>query len=331
MVSAGHRRYGLRTLAILSSWECDAACHHCVFNSSPRAKGQLPLETLLSFVGEVVDCSDLERVTLSGGEALLFPEYVRDVVSHCSSLDLSVRVVTNGSFAKSHSIAVDQLSRLMEAGLNSLGVSWDRFHKLFITPDMVKNTLKACRSLGLPVDVTCVVSEECRLEQSLELLGDEAFELRVVQVKALPIGRGARKLDRSKLFAASYWEKGRACKNDFDTLSITPDGTVYPCCAVGGFTPGIALGCYPESTAYELLTKRENDLRWMMLANKGPSYLMQFASGQEKELVGLDTSVHDCVNCNRMFANSLGDELVGRATKEVDQAAKLLALEGGFI
>ena len=324
-------RFGVRNLALIPSWECDVACHHCVFSSSPRAKGRLDLVQALQFIDELISCSNIEIVTLSGGEAFVDPDYLLAVARHCGKRPVSFRIVTNASFAVSDEAAKAQLLPLREAGLHSVSVSWDRFHEAFISAERVKTAIRACRRLGITVEMTCVVSRESRIEDALAALGEEGYELRVVQVKALPIGRGARKLKPESLFPASYWERGRACGSDFDTIAIVRDGTVYPCCAVGGFTDAIALGRYPNESAAELLARRRDSFKWSMLAARGPTQLMRCASTAELAAAGADPEAHDCVNCHRLFSSDLGETLVNRAKSEVDEIALRLMKQGGVV
>lgn len=320
-IAEGKIRFGVRILALIPSWECDVACHHCVFSSSPRVQGRLELALAVQFIDELIDCSNIDTVTISGGEAFVDSEYVLGVARHCAERPVSFRIVTNASFAVSDEAAEELLLPLREAGLHSLSVSWDRYHELFIPKECVRTAIRACRRLGIPVDMTCVVSQESRIEDALALLGEEGYELRVVQVKALPIGRGARKLNPQTLLPASYWERGRACGSDFDTVAIVHDGTVYPCCAVGGFTDAIALGRFPDESAAGLLMRRRDSFKWSILAARGPTQLMDCASKAELAAVGADPQAHDCVNCHRIFSSELGEILVDRAKSEVNELA----------
>ncbi|HRH79482.1 MAG TPA: radical SAM protein [Thiobacillaceae bacterium] len=322
-------RFGVRNLALIPSWECDIACHHCVFNSSPRTKGRLDLVQALQFIDELIGCSSIEIVTISGGEVFVDHDYVLAVAQHCAKRPVNFRIVTNASFAVSDEAATAQLLPLCDAGLHSICVSWDRFHETFISAERVKTAIRTCRRLGITVEMTCVVSRESRIEDALAALEEEGYELRVVQVKALPIGRGAKKLKPESLFPASYWERGRACRSDFDTIAIVRDGTVYPCCAVGGFTDAIALGRYPNESAAGLLARRRDSFKWSMLAARGPTQLMSCASAEELAAVGADPASHDCVNCHRLFSSGLGATLVDRAKSEVDETAmRLMKLSG---
>jgi hypothetical protein len=177
------------------------------------------------------------------------------------------------------------------------------------------------------VRITAVVTRTKTLASAVSSLGDEGFEVPLTQVRCLPVGRANRLVSPDELLSPAPQDRGRACRNDFDTLAVTHDGSAYPCCAVGGFTGGLKLGSIHQETVGALLHRRDNDLRWVMLASQGPEYLLRFASEQERRKVGVDGEMHDCVKCNRIFSDGLGEILVARAKRAIFAEADRL-LEG---
>lgn len=322
-------RYRLRNLALIPSWTCDIACHHCVFESSPAVKGRLSAKVAVEIVRETVSATNVEAVTVSGGEPFLDIDLLEKVRQTAHSENLKFRVVTNASFARTVAEAEVKLRQI--APLDTLGISWDTFHAQFLSAAHVSNAIRACRKLGIRVQLTCVVSAANSLQESLNLLGDDAFDLPLAQVKCLPVGRARRKIEPTSWLPPSFWETGRACRADFDTLAVIHDGTAFPCCAVGGFTEGISLGRYPDQSIGSLLERRDNDFRWRVLAASGPSLFMQYATAAELETVGASEALHDCVNCNRLFGSQLGEELVARAHADISARARKFASVGPFV
>lgn len=306
-------KYSLETLSILTSWKCDAACKHCVFDSSPKKRGSIGTEIALRAISETAKLTSMRRVTVSGGEAFLDPKQLAEIGRHSANLGLLFRVVTNASFATTEDRALEAIASLMPFNLESLAVSWDHFHSQFIPVEAVRNVLRACRTLGVSVRLTSVVTNSDGIAGSIEALGDEAFEVPFTQVKCQPVGRAERSVKATDFPKSAQWERGRACRSDFDTLSITFDGTVYPCCAVGGFTSGIALGRYPDQSVETLLRRRDSDPRWALLAARGPLHFVGFLNPLEREELKIDEALHDCTNCHRLFRGPLGEEAVRRA------------------
>ncbi len=321
------RSYSIETLALMPTWNCDVACHHCVFTSSPRQTTVLDVKVACEAIAEVSLASTVRRVTVSGGEPFLRFEYLTMVAEEAARRSLAFRVVSNGTFGKDPALAVHALRRLRAIGLESVAISWDQFHERFIEPEHVVNSIRACRAAGISVRLTVVATRSHGIAQALAALGDEGFEIPATQVKCLPVGRARRKVKSNELLSAASHDRGRACRSDFDTLALTPNGEVYPCCAVGGFTQGICLGNYPENSMRELLAKCAQGLKWSVLASQGPRYFSDRMTTAEKASLEIDESLHDCVVCNRIFGCATGSALAERALADIKkEAAELYAV-----
>lgn len=322
------RKHPLETLAIMPTWECDIVCHHCVFNSSPSLKGRLTAENACAAIAEVAKVSCAKRVTISGGESFLDIDYLAKLSHASRTAGLAFRVVTNGSFAKDASSAERAIGTIAQIGLETVGISWDQFHARFVPPERIKNAIRACRKLQVGVRLTVVVTKKSNLAAALEPLGDEAFELPITQVKCLPVGRAEKKIRSDDLLPPASSDIGRACRSDFDTLSLTPNGDVFPCCAVGGFTDGIRLGRFPQESIETLLERRERELLWVVLAAQGPKYFIASLTDAERAELGLDQvnseSLHDCAACHKLFRNQRGRNLAEAAVARLrEQAASM--------
>jgi Radical SAM superfamily len=288
----------------------------------------MPLATAVAAIEELAEVSTIQQVTVSGGEPFLDPAYVFAVAERTRALGLNFRVVTNGTFAFDDATALELLAPLAKLGVETVGVSWDHFHAPFVSTDRVRRVIRTCRQLGMSVRVTVVASRRAGLSEAMTDLGDDGFELPVTQVKCLPVGRAERKVAAEDLLPPAPHEVGRACRRDFDTLSLTPSGDVYPCCAVGGFTEGIRLGRFPDANMAALLARRDREVKWVLLANQGPQALLAKLHREELKELALDGEpVHDCVACHRLFRHpSLAAVAVARYEQQLEaRVAPLLA------
>jgi radical SAM family protein len=309
--------YRLESLAILRSWRCDMACRHCVFSSSPKLRDELPLSTALDAMSELTRVSTLRRIGVTGGEPFLDFAGLCALAEHATKLGLAFRVVSNGSFATSDAVAERLLSVLKQYNLEAVCFSWDHFHQEFSSADRIRTALRACRRLGVSTKLTAVVTESHRLSDSIDSLGDEAFGVPISQVKCLPVGRARKAVAATDLMSPAHWDIGRACRADFDTLALTHDGAVYPCCMVGGFTDGIKLGVYPDESMEALLRRRDTGLKWAILSAQGPQYFIRHMNSGERESIGVSETSHDCDNCNRLFSSQVGEQVVERAVDQL--------------
>jgi MoaA/NifB/PqqE/SkfB family radical SAM enzyme len=303
------------------------ACRHCVFSSSPKLRHELALSTTLDAMSELSRISTLRRIGVSGGEPFLDFPALCALAEHATNLGLTFRVVSNGSFATSDAVAERLLSVLKRYNLEAVCFSWDHFHQEFAPADRIRTALRACRRLGVSTKLTAVITESHRLSESIDALGDEAFGVSISQVKCLPVGRARKAVDAADLLSPAPWEIGRACRADFDTLALTHDGAVYPCCMVGGFTDGIKLGVYPDENMETLLRRRDTGLKWAILAAQGPQYFMKHMTAEERESICVSETSHDCVNCNRLFSSAIGDRIADRAVERLRaQAGSIFGL-----
>lgn len=294
-----------------------------MFSSAPSIRGKLPLKYASAAVREVAEVSTAKRITVSGGEPFLDLEYLFTLAHDARSVGLAFRVATNGSFGRDRQAAEKAIGELSRIGVEAVGISWDQYHSQFIEPDHVRTAISTCRKFGVSVRLTIVVSQASKLANALDLLGDEAFELPITQVKCLPVGRAEKKVRSNDLLPAASTDVGRACRNDFDTLSLTPNGDVYPCCAVGGFTDGIRLGRFPDEPLRTLLNRRDYDLFWVVLAAQGPKFFIERMTEVERTTLGIaaGANLHDCVMCNRLFRSPLGIEIATRVVTDLKNHA----------
>ena len=328
MSGTGETKFALETLALMPTWHCDVACHHCVFESSPRLTRTLDLEPALDAIAQAAAVTSARRVTLSGGEPFLRADYLLAIAEAAAAAGLVFRVVSNGTFGRDEKAASALLAQLKAIGVESVSISWDAFHEQFIEPGAVAGAIRACRKLGISVRLTAVVTRAHDLGAALSALGEEGFELPATQVKCLPVGRARKKVKAHDLLPAAQHERARACGSDFDTLALTPDGGAYPCCAVGGFTEGITLGKFPDSSIAQLLARRDRELKWVALSAQGPRFFSDRMTDAERSALEIDDALHDCVQCNRIFGCQTGRAAAERVLNDVRQAAQkaMLAL-----
>jgi hypothetical protein len=317
---------GPKTLNLLPSWECDAACRHCLFSSSPVARGRLDLDVARLAIVDLNTLGSLESVAMSGGEVTLDRGYLFEIARLVRDESLSFSLITNGKFASSVEEAIALLAPLQRIGIDSIGVSWDNFHNEFIDVNHVRNLLKATRKLGIDTRLSVVATSNYRIGDAFKELGPLTLGIPAIEGACLPVGRAKKAVNPAEILPVPSWNIGASCAKDFEMLSVTPDGSVYPCCSVGGFTEGLKLGSLYDSSILELVQRRNLGMKWSILAGQGPAYLLKFLTPEEKQELVSAESQHDCVNCNRLFSSGLGEKAVQRATRQLyDRANKIIS------
>ena len=142
----------LNSGGLMTNYFCSSACRHCLYRCSPKwpkdyitpeAAGK-NFETLLR-----LGC---RSVHIGGGEPLLRPDALANVLDVANEMDVYVEYVeTNSSWFKTHEEACTILERLVDKGLRTLLVSISPFHNEFIPFYKIKGVIHACQQAGMSV------------------------------------------------------------------------------------------------------------------------------------------------------------------------------------
>ena len=130
---------------------CTGRCKHCsegehsVFGEHIDPK--IAVEAIQSVVAEY----DIQTVMVFGGEPLLYPEAVYDIMHTAKQLGVPRRqVITNGYFSKKRDTVAEVAKGLFLSGVNDLLVSVDAFHQETIPLDTVREFAIAAKTQGIP-------------------------------------------------------------------------------------------------------------------------------------------------------------------------------------
>lgn len=233
-----------RTLSLITTFRCTAACAACCFGCSPRAKRDaMSLRRMRHYIDTVLAAfgGSLQVVVFTGGECFLLGVKLRLAVAYASSKGLVTRVVTNGYWAASEKRALRVLRMLQRCGLREVNFSTGASHQQWVPQERVVNGCVAAARLGM----TCVVNVE---QHGLEDNGYQRF---------VEDGRIAELINRQEggalrapfMVMAGVWmepageggesnlpaialtpEKG--CDTLFDSLTLAPTGELYACCGL---------------------------------------------------------------------------------------------------
>lgn len=137
---------------LITNYYCRSACRHCLYRCSP----QWPKEYITPDVARqnlhVIRRLGCHSIHIGGGEPLLQPEALRQVLEVARESGVAVEYVeTNSSWYRSHEAACAILEKLAGNGLETLLVSISPFHNEFIPFYKIKGVLTACREVGISV------------------------------------------------------------------------------------------------------------------------------------------------------------------------------------
>lgn len=169
-----------RDIAIEVGDKCNFACAHC--GDGVRHNTKLSRREIELLRG-VLSGDNFKNVLFVGGETTL---YIPDINSILSAKPGGCRVAitTNGYFAKTIASAKKVLGTFLK--LDSVQLSYDKFHCKFLPFSNVRNLAAACRELGINFSVLTAIQDPMDL-----LLLKKLWRLGGIKVgisKVLPLG-----------------------------------------------------------------------------------------------------------------------------------------------
>ena len=137
---------------LITNYFCASSCRHCLYNCSPHwEKNYMSPQTAEENLRTIrkLGCSS---VHIGGGEPLLRPEMLGNVLEIAANVGVAVEYVeTNSAWFKDSRSAATTLSKLNKQGLQTLLVSISPFHNEYIPFAKVKGVIEAARQTGISI------------------------------------------------------------------------------------------------------------------------------------------------------------------------------------
>ena len=137
---------------LITNYFCASRCRHCLYNCSPNwdkkyitpQTAEENLRTILK-----LGCSS---VHIGGGEPLLRPDALGDVLEIAGKVGVEIEYVeTNSAWFKDPNSAMAILLNLRKRGLQTLLVSISPFHNEFIPFSRIQGVIEAARQTGIGI------------------------------------------------------------------------------------------------------------------------------------------------------------------------------------
>uniref|UniRef100_Q01Z17 Radical SAM domain protein n=1 Tax=Solibacter usitatus (strain Ellin6076) TaxID=234267 RepID=Q01Z17_SOLUE len=301
----------LKTLSIMPTFTCPAACADCASLSSPRDRTNVRQEAVLAAIREARELG-FYNVVFTGGEATLRWKDLLEGIRLARSLDFPVRLVTNAHWAHDPERATQGIGELLEAGLTEINYSTGDEHARFIPVERVLHAIAAATARGLHVVVVVELRAE-RLVTRAALEGHPLYALlssgqkekiRVLESPWMPLEpytverypEGVA-IDRRNL----AWRPG--CDNLMQTYTLQADGRIGCCCGIGmrridELNVGNVSDDRPLHRAIE---EAENDFLKLWIRWKGPERVLAWAASIDPAIRWEGMYAHHCQACARVY------------------------------
>ena len=266
------------------TYRCSAECLHCIFGSSPRKGGLMPVADAREYLAETKKLGLTGRdVVITGGEPLLFYEHVLDIVRAAADLGMApVRSIqSNGSWCTDDELARRRFAELRDAGLGGMYFSADPFHQQFVPIENVRRGVRIAREVFGPEHVA--VHSEKLLDAERMPTADEHIEAMAAASRAPHmVARAARALgDRlRKIPLEEILEMNcRGGKTDLDPSTVWQINVDAYGWVSSWICSGLALGNARETPFAEIvllpLVERPQLVRDMV--ERGPGAMLGMA------------------------------------------------------
>ena len=226
---------------------CNMACTYCVTSLSDhkRVPDELRAEQLLSLVRMLKDYAGIEKVRLTGGEPLLYPNLIQIVLGIHEMGISSIGLTTNGQ------LLARKAKALVDAGLKNVNLSLDsldpeNFKRMGRVGKLHKTLegIEACLKYGLSVKVNMVVIKGENDDEIVKML--EYGVVHGVEIRYLELmGMGPlHKNGDQKLVSMEEILEQISAKYDVQLVSSESDST-----SIRYWVPGGYFGIIPNNSA----------------------------------------------------------------------------------
>lgn len=313
---------GPKTLSIMPTYTCPAACANCASMSGPTVKESLPLGTILSAIDQAKTLG-FHNVVFTGGEATLRWKDLLSAIRYAADLKFPTRVVTNAHWATSAYTADSKLGDLLDAGLSEINYSTGDEHARFIPVDrVVEACLAAVRREfkawvmvelreGRTVTAASVIGHPLMSALSkaqrelIEVSESPWMPLDPTVLERYPPGVAANRLTLKSHIA---------CHNVLQTYTVQADGLVGACCGIGmRKIPELNVATVDDPDfLLHAVEEAESDFLKLWIHYKGPEQILAWAAAINPSIRWEGMYAHRCQACARLYR----DETIRQVIRE---------------
>ncbi|MBA1148590.1 radical SAM protein [Ectothiorhodospiraceae bacterium WFHF3C12] len=275
-----------KTITIITTYQCNAACADCCFECGPHLRGRLSSKEITQFIQEARDTfPDLEVVVFSGGEPLLLGQDLFESIQAAKQLALTSRVVTNGYWGKTKRSALKTAERLKESGLSEINISTGRDHLNYISKEAVLGSVIALAHQEVPNLVT-VESDDEQNSILTELLADP--DIRRIQESNPSLLRFQVNSwmpfhdDSQRRQIPPKQSVDVPCQQLFNNLVLTPYRQISACCGLTfEHIDELKMGRLGEAPLEDYYKAQLEDFLKIWIKTDGPVRIIEKLSGFE--------------------------------------------------
>lgn len=299
-------------MSLIVTYQCPLECAHCSIDSGPTRKHFMSIDDIKRYIAEASSVPSIRTIVFTGGEPFLLGKNLHLGVRIAANAGFNVRVVTSGFWARNYPRAVTLLRKLRDDGLKEVNISYDSFHKPWVTSTDVHNAVRASLEVGFPTVISVQVTKSefydlARLETELNLreLNSMTAPLFVYIGAAAPVGRGERTLKEDDLVDVNSLVSGSCsddtgCQSALRQFAVFPGGELHICCTEND--SALTIGNLRTSSLADLINQGNENVFFSLLATRGPYGIKEILSELDDGLKFRDWYVNQCHLCKELRA-----------------------------
>lgn len=319
-VPAPAPRRRLRTLSIMPTFTCPAACTDCGTLSSPRARERLALPDVLAAIDEA-KALGFYNVVFTGGEATLEWKTLLEGIRRAAGHGFPVRLVSNAHWATSVAVARDKIAALIDAGLSEINYSTGDEHVRFIDLERVIHACVAACERRLRTHVMMELKQDRTIDPVavLEhpaiaaLMSEQRAVLSVVSSPWMPLQHDVQYRYPEGVACDRQGAASRGgCTSVLATYTLQADGRVGACCGLG-LRAIDELNVARTGQAGFLgraIAEAEEDFLKLWIHHHGPARVLAWAASHNSAIDWEGRYAHQCQLCQRLYHDEAVREVI---------------------
>lgn len=300
-----------KTLSIMPTYTCTAACTDCASLSSPKIRDQLPLSVMLDAIHQAKSLG-FYNVVFTGGEATLRWRDLLQCIRQAKALKFPTRLVTNAHWATTPTESAHRIAELISAGLDEINYSTGDEHARFVPLERIALACVAAVEADLPTWVMIetrqtrgIDAEVVRALPQLQLLtAAQRQRIHFVESPWMPLDPGSIESYPPGMAADQLSYKAHTpCDNILQTFTLQANGQIGACCGIGmRLIPELNVTTVDTPRFLEVATREaEEDFVKLWIHYKGPEQILAWAAQHNPDIQWEGLYAHRCQACARLY------------------------------
>jgi organic radical activating enzyme len=300
-----------KTLSIMPTFQCTAACRHCGTISSPRENTWLSLEYIISAIRQAA-CQGYKVVVFTGGEPTLAGDDLLVGIQTAASCGLTVRMVTNAHWATEDSIAAQYIEKLVDAGLNEINYSTGDQHARFVPITNIIRATRVATGAGLMVAIMietvkdrvitrATLEEDTRFQQILRDVPTAIIKIH--ESPWMPLGpKRVNHYTDGMAVNSKNLPLCKGCDSVLSTTTVQADGSIGACCGLGmRLIPELQIGHISGTSLAQADKAAADDFLKRWIRAEGPEKILAWAASHDCTIEWENMYAHRCQACLRLY------------------------------